>query len=121
LIAARWAGPAIFRACCRCTRSARRSSPAAIFPAAEAYRLGAVEKVVPRADLVGEARAFCAVIASKSRKALVIAKEALNGLEPRDVDRGYRWEQGFTLEMYMHEDSQKSRDAFVETGKVAKF
>lgn len=90
-------------------------------PASEAYRLGAVEKVVPRADLETEARAFCAVIASKSRKALVIAKEALNGLEPRDVDRGYRWEQGFTLEMYMHQDSQKARDAFVETGKTASF
>lgn len=90
-------------------------------PAQEAYRLGAVEKVVPRADLETEARAFAALIASKSRKALVIAKEALNGLESRDVDRGYRWEQGFTLEMYMHEDSQKARDAFVETGKAAKF
>jgi enoyl-CoA hydratase len=90
-------------------------------PAQEAYRLGAVEKVVPRTDLETEARAFAALIASKSRKALVIAKEALNGLESRDVDRGYRWEQGFTLEMYMHEDSQKARDAFVETGKAAKF
>jgi enoyl-CoA hydratase len=90
-------------------------------PAAEAWRLGAVEKVVPRSDLEREARAFCAVIAGKSRKALTIAKEALNGLEPRDVDRGYRWEQGFTLEMYMHEDSQKSRDAFVETGTAARF
>ncbi len=90
-------------------------------PAEEAYRLGAVEKVVARDRLVAEARAFCGVIASKSRKALVLAKEALNGLEPRDVDRGYRWEQGFTLEMYMHEDSQKSRDAFVETGKAASF
>ena len=90
-------------------------------PVTEAYRLGAVEKVVPADRLVEEARAFCAIIASKSRKALVIAKEALNGLEPRDVDRGYRWEQGFTLEMYMHEDSQKSRDAFVETGKAAEF
>ena len=90
-------------------------------PAAEAYRLGAIEKVVLRADLEAEARAFCAIIASKSRKALVIAKEALNGLEPRDVDHGYRWEQGFTLEMYMHEDSQKARDAFVDTGKAAKF
>ena len=90
-------------------------------PAEEAYRLGAVEKVVPRDRLVVEARAFCAVVASKSRKALVLAKEALNGLEPRDVDRGYRWEQGFTLEMYMHEDSQKSRDAFVETGRAASF
>ena len=90
-------------------------------PAAEAWRLGAVEKVVPRAELEREARAFCAVIAAKSRKALVLAKEALNGLEPRDVDRGYRWEQGFTLEMYMHEDSQKSRDAFVASGKRAEF
>ena len=90
-------------------------------PAEEAYRLGAVEKIVPREALVEEARAFAAIIAGKSRKALVLAKEALNGLEPRDVDRGYRWEQGFTLEMYMHEDSQKSRDAFVETGKAAEF
>jgi enoyl-CoA hydratase len=90
-------------------------------PAAEAYRLGAIEQVVPRAELETAARAFCATIAGKSRKALVLAKEALNGLEPRDVDRGYRWEQGFTLEMYMHEDSQKSRDAFVATGKAAQF
>lgn len=90
-------------------------------PAEEAWRLGAIEKVVPGEALKAEARAFCATIASKSRKALTIAKEALNGLEERDVDRGYRWEQGFTLEMYMHEDSQKSRDAFVETGGAAKF
>lgn len=90
-------------------------------PAEEAYRLGAVEKVVARDALVDDARAFCGLIAAKSRRALVIAKEALNGLEPRDVDRGYRWEQGFTLEMYMHEDSQKSRDAFVDTGTAAKF
>ena len=89
--------------------------------AEEAWRLGAIEKLVARADLAAEARAFCALIAAKSRKALVIAKEALNGLEPRDVDRGYRWEQGFTLEMYMHADSQKARDAFVETGRPAKF
>ncbi|WP_332818176.1 enoyl-CoA hydratase family protein [Sphingopyxis sp.] len=89
--------------------------------AEEAYRLGAVEKIVPRAALVEEARAFAAIIAGKSRKALVLAKEALNGLEPRDVDHGYRFEQGFTLEMYMHEDSQKARDAFVETGKAAEF
>lgn len=90
-------------------------------PAAEAWRLGAVEKVVPVGELVEQARDFCAVIAGKSRAALVLAKEALNGLEPRDVDRGYRWEQGFTLEMYMHADSQRARDAFVDTGKAAEF
>lgn len=89
--------------------------------ALEAHRLGAIETVVPRDELVARAKAFCALIASKSRKALTIAKEALNGLEPRDVDQGYRWEQGFTLEMYMHEDSQRSRDAFVDNGTAAKF
>jgi enoyl-CoA hydratase len=90
--------------------------------AEEAWRLGGVEKVTPKADLLGEARAFCSVIAGKSRTALVLAKQALNGLEPRDVDQGYRFEQGFTLEMYMHADSQASRDAFVhDKGKVAKF
>jgi enoyl-CoA hydratase len=90
-------------------------------PAETAYRLGAVEQIVPRADLVAAAREFCAKIAAKSRTALVLAKEALNGLEARDVNQGYRWEQGFTLEMYMHADSQKARDAFVETGSAAKF
>lgn len=90
-------------------------------PAEEAYRLGAVEKVVACEHLLTEARAFAAVIASKSRRALVLAKEALNGLEPRDVDHGYRFEQGFTLEMYMHPDSQAARDAFVENKGNAKF
>ncbi|HET6971465.1 MAG TPA: enoyl-CoA hydratase family protein [Phenylobacterium sp.] len=90
-------------------------------PAQEAWRLGGVEKVIPRAEFLAEARAFCAVIAGKSRTALVLAKQALNGLEARDVDQGYRFEQGFTLEMYMHEDSQASRDAFVEGKGQAKF
>lgn len=90
-------------------------------PAAEAYRLGAIEMVVPDAALLEEARKFAGVIASKSRTALVLAKQALNGLEPRDVDHGYRFEQGFTLEMYMHEDGQKSRDAFVHGKEAAKF
>jgi enoyl-CoA hydratase len=90
-------------------------------PAAEAYRLGAAERLVPPAKLLEEARAFAEVIASKSRRALVLAKEALNGLEPRDVDHGYRFEQGFTLEMYLHEDSQKARDAFVKDKNTAKY
>jgi len=89
--------------------------------AAEAYRLGALERLVPAAELEREARAFAGLIAAKSRKALVLAKEALNGIEPRDVDQDYRFEQGFTLEMYLHEDSQKARDAFVKDKKSAKY
>ena len=120
-IAAPWAAPRTSRACCRCTRCARHSSPAGRILAQEAYRLGALERVVPAKELLPAARAFAAVIAEKSRRALVLAKEALNGIEPRDVDHGYRFEQGFTLEMYLHEDSQKARDAFVKDGKPAKY
>lgn len=89
--------------------------------AQDAWRLGGIHKVVSREKLAGEARAFAAIIAAKSRTALLLAKQALNGLEARDVDHGYRFEQGFTLEMYMHEDSQKARDAFVDGGKTAKY
>lgn len=89
--------------------------------AQDAWRLGGIHKVVTRDELASEARAFAAIIAAKSRTALLLAKQALNGLEARDVDHGYRFEQGFTLEMYMHEDSQKARDAFVDGGKTAKY
>ena len=89
--------------------------------AAEAYRLGAIERLVPPKKLLKEARAFAGLIAAKSRRALTLAKEALNGLESRDVDHGYRFEQGFTLEMYLHADSQKARDAFVKSKGRAKF
>ena len=89
--------------------------------AEEAWRLGGIEQVVAAEEHLGTAREFAEVIASKSRDALRIAKQALNGIESFDVDRNYRWEQGFTFEMYMHEDSQSARDAFVETGKAAKF
>ncbi len=90
-------------------------------PAQEAYRLGGIEKVVPQADMVTTAMGYAETLAAKSRDALRIAKQALNGIEPFDVEAAYRWEQGFTFEMYMHEDSQKARDAFVETGKAADY
>ena len=89
--------------------------------AEEAHRLGGIEQVVSIDQHLEAAREFAGVIASKSRDALRIAKQALNGIESFDVDRNYRWEQGFTFEMYMHEDSQSARDAFVEAGKTAKF
>jgi len=89
--------------------------------AQQAASLGGIERAVARESHMTEAREFAALIASKSRDALRIAKQALNGIEAFDVDRNYRWEQGFTFEMYMHGDSQKARDAFVQTGKAAKF
>jgi enoyl-CoA hydratase len=91
-------------------------------PVEDLCRFGSVEKIVPLDQLRDEAIAFCEIIASKSRAALVIAKQALNLIEPSNASELYRIEQGFTLEMYMHEDSQKARDAFVQNkGQAAKF
>lgn len=82
--------------------------------AAEAYRLGALESVVKRDALLDEARALAGKIASKSPRAVRLAKESLNGIELLDVKRSYRFEQGFTFELYTSPDSQEARDAFVE-------
>lgn len=82
--------------------------------AAEAYRLGAVESVVKRDEVLPAARALAENIASKSPRAVRLAKWALNGIEPVDIKKDYRYEQGFTYEMYMSPDSQEARDAFVD-------
>jgi len=82
--------------------------------AAEALRLGGVESVVPAAELREHALSLARTIASKSPKALRLAKWSLNGIETLDVKKSYRFEQGFTLELYTSPDSQEARDAFVE-------
>jgi enoyl-CoA hydratase len=82
--------------------------------AQEAYRLGALEAVVKPEELRGVARELAAKIAEKSPKAVRLAKESLNGIELLDVKKSYRFEQGFTLELYTSPDSQEARDAFVE-------
>lgn len=80
----------------------------------EAWRLGAVEKVVAREQLLPEAMAIAGKIAAKSSVMVQLAKEALNGIEDGDLEAKYRSEQGLTLEAYTHRDSQESRDAFNE-------
>ncbi|MEZ5566820.1 MAG: enoyl-CoA hydratase family protein [Halioglobus sp.] len=82
--------------------------------AAEAHRLGAVERVVPREELLPCAREIAAKIAAKSPAMVRLAKEALTGIEDGNLEDKYRWEQGFTLEAYTMGDSQESRDAFVQ-------
>ncbi len=80
----------------------------------EAWRLGAVEKVVAREQLLPEAMAVAGKIAAKSSVMVQLAKEALNGIEDGDLEAKYRSEQGLTLEAYTHRDSQEARDAFNE-------
>lgn len=88
--------------------------------AAEALRLGAIERVVPRAQLRDTALDVAARIAAKSPAMIRIAKEALRGIEDGNLEDKYRWEQGFTLQAYMSPDSNETRQAFVDK-RDAKF
>jgi enoyl-CoA hydratase len=88
--------------------------------APEAWRLGALEWMGPREELLPSAHRIAESIASKSPKAMRLAKECMNGIELLDIKSSYRFEQGFTLELYTSPDSQEARDAFVEK-REAKF
>ncbi|WP_420429215.1 enoyl-CoA hydratase family protein [Algiphilus sp.] len=82
--------------------------------AQEAYRLGALERVVSADALRTEALELAATIAKKSGTMLRLAKESLNGVEDGNLESKYRWEQGFTLQAYMSPDSAETRQAFVQ-------
>jgi enoyl-CoA hydratase len=75
---------------------------------------GTVLEVVPPADLRRAARAVAAEIAAKDPAVIRLAKQSLNGIDPVDVKRSYRFEQGFTFELNLTGASDKARDAFVD-------
>lgn len=86
----------------------------------EAYRLGAIESVHALDSLLPAARKLARKIAQKNPVAIRMAKEALNGIEPVDLERNYRYEQGFTFEISHLADSEEARRAFIEK-RNAKF
>ena len=82
--------------------------------AQELYSYGSVLEVVPRAELRDAARRVAAKIAAKSPTVIRAAKECLNGIDPVDVKRSYRFEQGFTFELNLSGVADEARDAFVD-------
>jgi enoyl-CoA hydratase len=82
--------------------------------AAELHHFGSVLKVVARDELVGAAYEVADAIAAKSPTIIRRAKESLNGIDPVDVKRSYRFEQGFTYELHTAGVADEQRAAFVE-------
>jgi enoyl-CoA hydratase len=82
--------------------------------AQELASYGSVLKVVPREQLRAAAREVATEIAGVDPVVMRAAKESLNGIDPVDVRRSYRFEQGFTFELNLTGASDKARDAFVE-------
>lgn len=81
--------------------------------AEELHRYGSVHAVVPEADLRDEALRLAKSLAKKSPTILRAAKACLNGIDPVDVNRSYRFEQGFTFELNLGGVADKARDAFI--------
>lgn len=81
---------------------------------------GSVSRVVPPEELRDAALELAAKVCTKSRLVIRRAKECLNGIDPVDVKRSYRFEQGFTFELNLSGVSDEARDAFVQ-GTDAKF
>jgi enoyl-CoA hydratase len=89
--------------------------------AAELHDYGSVLRVVARDGLRDAALEVARDIASKSPVVMRAAKQSLNGIDPMDVKRSYRYEQGFTFELNLAGVADEARDAFVQTGKAADF
>jgi enoyl-CoA hydratase len=68
---------------------------------------------VPVAELRDRARVLAAKIAAKDGEIIRLAKQSLNGIEPVDMRRSYRYEQGFTFELNLTGISDRARQAFV--------
>lgn len=87
---------------------------AATATAAELHHFGSVLKVVPRDELRAAAMEVAEAIAAKSPAVIRAAKGSLNGIDPIDVNRSYRFEQGFTFELNLLGVADEHRDAFVD-------
>ena len=75
---------------------------------------GTVLDVVPAHDLRSAALAVAGEIAAKDPAVIRLAKQSLNGIDPVDVKRSYRYEQGFTFELNLTGVSGAARQAFVD-------
>lgn len=84
--------------------------------AAELHAHGSVWRVVPRTGLRAAALELAHEIARKDGTLLRLAKAAINGIDPVDVHRSYRFEQGFTFEANLSGLADRIRADFGDKG-----
>ncbi|KLN53118.1 enoyl-CoA hydratase/isomerase family protein [Variovorax paradoxus] len=86
-------------------------------PAAELYRRGVLDEVVPAGQLMPLAMEIAQEIASKAPLAVAYAKQAANMMDLMPQRDGYRFEQNITMALAKTEDAQEARKAFLEKRK----
>ncbi len=82
--------------------------------AGQLLEFGSVLRVVPPGQLLDAAREVAGEIAAKNPAVIRLAKRSLNGIDPVDVHRSYRYEQGFTYELTLAGAGDEARQAFVD-------
>ena len=82
--------------------------------AEELHAWGSVHALVELEALADEARRVARTFTNKIPRVVRAAKECLNNIDPVDVNRSYRFEQGFTFELNLAGVADEARDAFVE-------
>ena len=82
--------------------------------AEELHNWGSVYAVVEQDELADKAREVARTFTKKIPRVVRVAKECLNNIDPVDVNRSYRIEQGFTFELNLAGVADEARDAFVE-------
>ncbi|MFI6643713.1 enoyl-CoA hydratase family protein [Streptomyces sp. NPDC050504] len=78
----------------------------------ELHAHGSVWRVVPRTELTSAALELAREIARKDGGLIRLAKAAINGIDPVDVRRSYRYEQGFTFEANLGGVADRVRASF---------
>jgi enoyl-CoA hydratase len=85
--------------------------------AAEAYRIGLVNRVVPIETLMVEARKFANELASKPPISIRMAKEAILKAQDTTLEVGLDFERKSFYTLFATEDSKEGMKAFVEKRK----
>jgi enoyl-CoA hydratase len=82
--------------------------------AVEAERAGLVARIVPADDLLADALATAATIASMSLPVAMLAKEAVNAAFEMPLDSGIRFERRVFHAAFATEDQKEGMRAFIE-------
>jgi enoyl-CoA hydratase len=83
-------------------------------PAAELYRVGAVEECLAPDQLLPRAVELAAVIASKSPRAVKTIRDSFLTVEALPLREGFLHEQGYTTELSKSPEAEAARRAFFD-------
>lgn len=83
----------------------------------EAYRIGLVNKVVPKEALLDEAKAWAKKLAAKPKVALSVLKNAIDNGINLDLHSAVSYENDCSVVTYVSEDGREGFKAFIEKRK----